>query len=129
MGARSDDYYDHLNAADGFVLTSAKESFSLVSVEAAYLGKPVVAFDCGGVREIVSEGMGTIVGSWNVSDLVREMSKVMNGETRFDSLVARERVKEFFVGTQGERWLGLMRKYFPAERGEHVTDLEAVACE
>jgi glycosyltransferase involved in cell wall biosynthesis len=119
LGARTADYYHCLNAADGLVLTSSRESFSIVSAEAAYLGKPVVAFDCGGVREIVAEGMGEIVKSWDPSDLARAMAGVMSGATRFDPQVARERVKEFDVAVQVRRWERIMRKYFggaPAPR-------------
>lgn len=104
LGERDADYYDHFNAADGLVLTSFTESFSLVSVEAAYLGKPVVAFNCGGVREIIREGMGVVVDSWNNSDLIAKMVSVMRGEIGFDASAARERVKEFDVGVQGPRW-------------------------
>jgi len=111
-GALTDEYYDYLNAADGLVVTSFQESFSIVTAEAAYLGKPVVAFDCGGVSEIVREGMGTIVGSWNSADMIRAMVATMRGETSFDPRRARERVKEFYVETQGARWEGIMRDYF-----------------
>lgn len=104
LGERDADYYDHLNVADGFVLTSFKESFSIVSVEAAYLGKPVVAFNCGGVREIIRDGMGVVVDSWNNSDLIATMASVMRGEIGFDAAAARERVKEFDIEVQGPRW-------------------------
>ena len=112
---KTDDYYDHLNAADGLLLTSYKESFSIAAVEAAYLGKPVAAFNCGGVKEIIREGMGTVIDSWNSSDLIRAMVSIMNGETRFDPHVARERVKEFHIEVQGARWEEIMHRYFPPQ--------------
>ena len=106
------DYYDCLNAADGFVLTSSHESFSIVSAEAAYLGKPIVAFDCGGVAEIVKPRMGIVIKSWNNSDLITAMAAIMSGQTDFDPAVSRTRVREFFIEAQGERWLRIVRKYF-----------------
>jgi glycosyltransferase involved in cell wall biosynthesis len=126
IGERAGDYYDYFNAADGLVVTSLKESFSIVSVEAAYLGKPVVSFNCGGVAEIVRGGMGVVVDSWNTSDLVGAMRAVMRGEVGFDPGVSRERVREFYVDVQGERWENFMRRYFghkeSAGRGQSNPD-------
>ena len=115
LGHRSDDYYDCLNAAGGFLLTSSRESFSLVSAEAAYMGKPVVSFDSGGVREIIREGMGVVVDSWNNSDLIRAMLGVMRNEVGFDADAARERVKEFYVSAQAPRWEKIVREHLAGE--------------
>jgi glycosyltransferase involved in cell wall biosynthesis len=112
LGARSDDYYDWLNVANAVVITSFKESFSLVAIEAAHLGKPVVAFDNGGIREIMREGMGVVIDSWNDADLIQAMVRLMNGEIRFDREVAQSRAREFSIEVQGQRWLQLLTKYF-----------------
>lgn len=112
-GARTHDYYDWLNATNAAVITSFKESFSLVAVEAAYLGKPVVSFDSGGTREIVREGMGVVIDSWNDADLIQAMLRVMNGEVAFDRTVAEQRAREFSIELQGKRWLDLLTNYFP----------------
>lgn len=112
LGERAgEDYYNHLLAADGLMLTSYQESFSIVSVEAAYLGKPVVSFDCGGVKEIVGTGMGVVIDSWNNSDLIAALARVMRGEINFSPQRARERVKEFDIDVQGPRWEELVRKH------------------
>ena len=111
VGERRGDYYDHLGAADGLLLTSYKESFSLVTAEAAYLGKPVVSFDCGGVREIVGPRMGIIVESWNDSDLIAAMLRVMRGEAGFDPRAASERAAEFDLGLLGPRWESVVREH------------------
>ena len=120
VGARSEDYYDYLNATDGFLLTSSKESFSIVSVEAAFLGKPIVAFDCGGIREIVLEGMGVVVDSWNHSDLIRQMLSIMKQEILFDPRISREKIRDFFIDTQGEHWLSVIQKHFPPGNNSHI---------
>lgn len=112
VGARADDYYDYLNAADGFVLTSFKESFSIVTVEAAYLGKVVVAFNCGGVKEIIRDGMGEVIDSWNRDDLVAAMERAMRGELNFDPDVARQQVLRFDAPVLVKRWENIMRSYF-----------------
>jgi glycosyltransferase involved in cell wall biosynthesis len=112
IGARSKDYYDWLNAADGLVITSHKESLSLVALEMSYLGKPVVSFPCGGVSEIIREGMGVVIDSWNNKDLIEAMVRAMRGEIFFDPQVGRERIKEFSIETQGPRWLELLQQTF-----------------
>ena len=112
VGPRSDDYYDYLQAADGFVLTSFKESFSIVTVEAAYLGKPVVAFDCGGVKEIIKDRMGVIVDSWNRADLVTAMENTMKGEINFDPGFARTQALKFDAPRQATQWQSIMRAHF-----------------
>jgi glycogen(starch) synthase len=46
----------HYARADIFIAPSQYESFGLVFIEAMCFGKPVVAFDVGGAREILSDG-------------------------------------------------------------------------
>ncbi|MBU5614582.1 glycosyltransferase [Geomonas azotofigens] len=54
LGFRND-IADILAGSDLFVLPSNKEAFPLVVLEAMAHGKPVVATDCGGTREMVLE--------------------------------------------------------------------------
>lgn len=63
LGERSDDYYEYLNVGDAFLLTSFNESFSLSTLEAMALGKPVMAYDCGGVSDFVNDKCGRILGT------------------------------------------------------------------
>jgi L-malate glycosyltransferase len=112
LGERSDDYYDWLNMANAVVITSSKESFSLVALEAAYLAKPIVSFNNGGVGEILREGMGIVIDSWNDVDLIQAMVRLMNGEIRFAPEIAQNRAREFSIDVQGQRWLQLLTKYF-----------------
>jgi len=51
----------HLRAADLFLLTSRWENRPISIVEAFGAGLPVVATDCGGVRELVDEEVGALV--------------------------------------------------------------------
>lgn len=108
IAARSHDYYDYLNAADAFVMTSARESLGLVMVEAAALGKPIVSFDTGGAKEIILDGMGTMVDSWNVGGLVSAMLKTMDGEVEFDPQVAKARAAQFTTSAHVNRWQELL---------------------
>jgi glycosyltransferase involved in cell wall biosynthesis len=112
VGVRTGDYYDYLNAADGFVLTSFRDSFPLTMIEAAALGKPIVSFDSGGVREFVQPRMGVVINSWNHSDLAQAMLEVMTGEIVCDPGVSRARAAEFDAPLQAQRWQQVMRSYF-----------------
>ena len=58
----TDNPYPHIKAADFFVLSSRYEGFPTVLYEAVTLGKPIVATDVSGVRELLNEGdLGLIV--------------------------------------------------------------------
>ncbi len=107
-GALKDDYYDHMALADGFLLLSHEETFGMVNVEAAHLGKPIVCFDCGGVRDIMQPGMGHIVESWNLTDFADAMEAQMDGRTPFDATVARARARDFSPEIQYAKWEEIM---------------------
>jgi len=61
------------------VMTSMyPESFGFVGVEAMAFGKPVVAFDVGGVREwLMQEETGFLVERGNVKELARRMDQLL----------------------------------------------------
>jgi glycosyltransferase involved in cell wall biosynthesis len=111
VGEKKEDYAAYLQVADGFVLTSRQDPFPLVMIEAAALGKPIVAFQSGGVAEFVQPGMGEVVDSWNLPDLVAAMRRVMNRQTPFDPSVARRRAAEFDVSQQLPRWDALLARF------------------
>jgi L-malate glycosyltransferase len=105
LGEQSTAYYDYLNLADGFALTSREDPFPLVMIEAAALGKPIVAFNSGGVSEFVQPGMGTVVNSLWPADLAVAMTGVMTGETAIDVDKLKNRAAEFDVKAFTDAWL------------------------
>ena len=118
MGVRDEDYYDYFNAADGFVLTSKRDSFPLVLIEAAALGKPIVSLDSGGVREFVLSKMGKVVSdSHGGESLVEAMERVMMNDMVFDPSVSRERAREFDVSVRARTWERIMSSHFPTNNG------------
>ncbi len=89
-GNEGADYYAFLCASDAVILTSSRESLSLVTAEAIIAGKPVVAFDCGGVREIIEDrSTGIILESWNTDDAVAQMVSIMEAPLRPDAVQKR----------------------------------------
>jgi len=67
-----------MQAADGFVLSSAWEGLPMVLLEAAASALPIVATDVGGSRDVVIDGIsGDLVAPGDDAALGRAMQKVM----------------------------------------------------
>lgn len=107
-GALKEDYYDYFDLADAFLLPSHEETFGMVNVEAAYLGKPIITFNSGGVAEIMQEGMGKVVESWNVEDLVNSMIDLMEGKIEINKEKMRQRALDFDAPKMYQEWEMLM---------------------
>jgi len=101
-----------LDAADGFVLSSAWEGMPLVVGEAMAMEKPVVATDVGGVRELVGDA-GLVVPSKNSSALAEAMIATMQ-QSR-EERAARGRssrvriVSHFSIDASADAWEALYR--------------------
>jgi glycosyltransferase involved in cell wall biosynthesis len=77
LGLRSD-IPALMQAADGFVMSSAWEGLPMVLLEAGASGLPIVATDVGGSREAVLDGVsGYLVPPGRPHDLARAMRTVM----------------------------------------------------
>lgn len=112
LGAKGgQDYYDYLNIADGFVLTSREDPFPLVMIESAYLQKPIVGFNSGGISEFVQKGMGAVAPAFDIPRLAQQMQQVMKGEILIDKNVLRQRAMEFDVKSQLPHWQQLLMKF------------------
>jgi len=107
-GALETEYYDYFDLADAFLLPSHEETFGMVNVEAAYLGKPIITFNSGGVTEIIREGMGKVVESWNVEDLVEAMIDLMEGRISVNKEILRQRALDFDAPKMYLDWETLM---------------------
>lgn len=76
-GAQSVDYYNYLAIGDGLLLLSREESFSLVLIEAASLGMPMVSFDIGIARQLIGNSFGYVIENRNLTNFVLAMEAVM----------------------------------------------------
>ena len=103
-GALKETYYEHMALMDAFLLLSHEETFGMVNVEAAYLGKPIITFDSGGVTDIMTDGMGRVVSSWNVDDFVKAMLDLMDGRVNVDPAISRKRALDFAPDTLYKQW-------------------------
>jgi glycosyltransferase involved in cell wall biosynthesis len=106
-GAVNDFYYEYLSLANGLLLLSKEESFSLVMLEAAYLGIPIVAFNTGMAKNFIKEGMGKLVDSWNVADMITAMT-AMHLNLDHDDRQLKDAVLEYTVANQLPKFENLL---------------------
>ncbi|MES2515828.1 MAG: glycosyltransferase family 4 protein [Bacteroidota bacterium] len=112
MDSVGEEYLNYFQGADGFVLTSKKESFSIVTVEALLLGLPVVTHDCGGVKEILKNDVGTIVSEKdNVDQFVKAMISYMDDPSLHNKTKGIEIAKEFDIEIWSKKWNTILDTY------------------
>jgi glycosyltransferase involved in cell wall biosynthesis len=104
-----ENFYDYYNCADGLLLSSLKESFSLVTLEALLLGLPVVANDCGGVREILKTDIGSIEDSSEklTSALLQCSQSAFNPDINF----MKKRALEFDLAICSIKWKKILLNF------------------
>jgi glycosyltransferase involved in cell wall biosynthesis len=96
-GAKKD-VRPYLAAADIVVLPSYREGIPRVAMEASAAGRPVVAYDVRGVREVIDPQSGLLVGRGDVPALVSVVADLLSDPERRKMLgeKCRERVVERF---------------------------------
>jgi len=72
------------SAADVSLLTSRKEPFGLVIIEAMACGAPVIGSNDGGAVDIITPEVGLLFESENAIDLAAKMDAVLDGNVTFD---------------------------------------------
>lgn len=92
-------YYSMANV---LLLTSSKETFSMVSAESLACGTPVIGFDSGAPKEVAPPGYGKFVPYADVDALESLLLQVKDGEVTFMSSpeceqFARERYSKNFM--------------------------------
>lgn len=119
LGLRRD-VVELLDAADGFVLSSAWEGLPIALAEAMAMTKTVVATDVGGVRELVGDA-GFLVPPQNSNELANAMLRAMStsmDRRRFLEAAARSRIRQYFsLQSKAAEWEKL---YQEVMRSEHT---------
>lgn len=107
LGRRSD-VADLMSMADTFVLSSAFEGFGLVVAEALSSSLPVVATDCGGVKEVLGRN-GILVPPKNAERLSDGMlAYYKRGQIR-DSEGREHVLQQFSIDQIIQIWLNLYK--------------------
>jgi N-acetyl-alpha-D-glucosaminyl L-malate synthase BshA len=103
-----DDFEGLLGHADAFVLPSESESFGVAALEALAAGVPVFGYDVGGLPEVVTPEVGTLVPLGDLDALVAAIAAgARSRETT--SRRARERATSLF---RTEDLVGTYEAYF-----------------
>jgi glycosyltransferase involved in cell wall biosynthesis len=74
---------------DVFVLPSREDPFPLVCLEAAAVGVPVVAFDTGGIPELLVQGCGLVATYPDLDDLAVKVLELLDDQARRTTLGTR----------------------------------------
>jgi glycosyltransferase involved in cell wall biosynthesis len=118
LGLRRD-IVELLDAADGFVLSSAWEGLPLALGEAMAMEKPVVATDVGGVRELTGNH-GVLVPAKDSKGLAAAMLGVMRldrSSRRFMGHAARARIEmDFSMEAKADAWEALYERTIQERR-------------
>lgn len=79
IGSVSDQHMlaDLYSASDAMVVCSRNDTYPTVCLEATSCGTPVVAFDVGGVRETIKEGMGEVVPLGDIAGMKQKLLEVV----------------------------------------------------
>jgi glycosyltransferase involved in cell wall biosynthesis len=88
-----------LQASDILVHCSLREGLARAIPQAMLCGKPAVAFDLDGTKEVISENTGRLIGAQNVEQLTKACAELIEDKDlrlRLGS-AARESVKEKFA--------------------------------
>lgn len=73
-----EEVYSLMSKSQLFLLPSIEEGLPNVLVEAMAIGIPVVVTDCGGVKELVDEGLGEVVGTRDAKAMAQAIVKFSN---------------------------------------------------
>lgn len=90
--APSDKPLDVINQFDVFVLFSREDPFPLIALEAAFLGKPIIAFEnSGGIPELLEQGAGLLAPYLDTAILAGQVHQLYTDEALRHKLGIRGR--------------------------------------
>lgn len=114
-------------AADLFVATSVEESFGQTILEAQLCGCPVVAFNVGGIPEIVhNEITGRLVPKGHVEELADAVRTLVRDPVTLNSMGVWARscaIKRFSLQAQADAWAGFFNQAHPQSTGPSTPDI------
>ena len=103
-----------LNAADLYVSAATEEAFGQMLLEASACAVPVVAYDVGGVKDVVvHQETGVLVGRKTADDLMAGVESLVSDPGLRERLGrnARARVERQFTLThQADAWIACLEK-------------------
>lgn len=96
-----------LSAADIFVFPSHREGLPNAVLEAAAVGLPIVATNCGGIPEIIQDGInGLLVSPQDTKELICALERMISQpdlRARFSARVRADTLQKFSWDAHGKR--------------------------
>jgi glycosyltransferase involved in cell wall biosynthesis len=122
---------EELAGASVFAMTSRKEGFPMVILEAMSVGLPVVAYDCPtGPRDMVSDGVdGHVVPDGRTRLFTEALGGLMRDadrRRRFGA-AAQAKVKQYRIDAIADRWDACFRELAAAKNGRPTGSLRGGA--
>ena len=131
MRGHSPKLMDELTRASIFAMTSRREGFPMVLLEAMSIGLPVVAYDCPtGPSDIVSEGVdGYVVPDGRTRLMAQALERLIDDEDRRRRFgaAALEKVERYELEAIAGRWEELFGELAAAPRNGFMTRRRAAA--
>ena len=79
------DMANFFNAADIFLMTSESENLPYSAIEACYYGAFPIAYDVGGIKEIIDfAGFGKVVALYDIDQLINQINLYVNGKKKYN---------------------------------------------
>ncbi len=113
----STDFVEDLRHADAFVLASESESFGVAALEALSCAVPVVAYDVGGLAELLPPEVGRLVAPFDVEGLGAAALHVVTHDDEREALgrAGRARAERHYrVGPAVDRYESYYRRVLAA---------------
>ncbi|MBP7669186.1 MAG: glycosyltransferase [Candidatus Eisenbacteria bacterium] len=105
------DVFPHLHGCDVVTLTSQEEGLPNAVMESMLAARPVVAFDVGGVRELLAEDAGVVVADGDIEGMAAAVGSLIEDRAAAEAMGARARarvLREFTV----EKMIDRLEEYF-----------------
>lgn len=77
-------------SSDCFILTSRRETFGIVYIEAMAKGKPVIATICGGPESFVNESNGILIPTEDVEATTKAIDYMVENVDKYDNAAIRQ---------------------------------------
>jgi glycosyltransferase involved in cell wall biosynthesis len=111
-------------AADGFILPTSYETFSLVCMEAMACAVPVFATSAGGIEDYLQNGVNGFMITTDPQDIAAKIRRVFSDETLLQQLRTGARRTAASYG-----WDDVASKYIQLARELHASGGAVQACE
>lgn len=113
---RKEQPYLYFDDFDIFTLTSREDSFPLVCLEVALLGKPIICFEnAGGAQELVEDDAGIIVPYLDINKMAEKIIQLAENKILRECLGKRATekvIKDYNISYAAPKILDIIRQYY-----------------